>query len=257
MGAVITMMPEGTIKSAPASTYSFTYTHAKGFLYVVCTDQEDDTQKIATKVGDVMRACVEKNYTAMLQNPNINKEQRLELEDSLDKLLLTEMKVALVGFGGVGKTTMYKLVQGQEIPLDCLPTMFVTYKKLDMKIAEQEILLWDFAGQERFTPLWPMLLRGTHVILLVTDSTVENVLQTKRVFMGMIKKTKPDAIVYAIANKQDIPKIMSAKLVSRVLGVESYEMCAIDPSERGKLQGLITKGIESYLKQRKEKEKGL
>ncbi|OLS12519.1 MAG: Rab B GTPase [Promethearchaeota archaeon CR_4] len=254
MGTTITMMQEGVVKNVPASTYSFTYTHAKGFLYVICTDQDDDKQIIATKVGEIMQVCVEKNYTVMLQNPNLTKEKRLEIEDTLDKILTTEIKVALVGFGGIGKTTMYRLVQGQEIPLDNLPTMFVTYKKLEEKIADQEILLWDFAGQERFTPLWPMLLRGTQVILLVTDSTVENVLQTKRVFIGMIKKTKPEAIVYAIANKQDRPKAMSAKLVSRVLGVDTYEMCAIDPSERQKLQGIITQGITAYLKQQKEKE---
>ncbi len=254
MGGIITSMPEGQIKSVPAGNYKFTYTHAGGFLYVVCSDTDDDTEKLSERLGKVKDAMIQQ-YNAYLRSPNVTKEQMKEMEDRIDKLLLAEIKVALVGFGGVGKTTMYQLVQGSDIPLDYLPTMFVQYKKLDNSgIAETEVLLWDFAGQERFTPLWPMLLRGTHVILLCTDSTVENVLQTKRVFMSMIKKNKPDAIVYGIANKQDLPNAMSAPLVQRVLGIDTHELCAIDPSERRKLQRLIGHAIEEYLKQEKEKE---
>jgi len=187
---------------------------------------------------------------------NLTKDQKNEMEDTIDKMLLSDLKVALVGFGGVGKTTLYQLVQGHDIPLDYLPTMFVQYKKMDGKIADTDVLLWDFAGQDRFTPLWPMLLRGTHIILLVTDSTVENVLSTKRVFMGLIKKARPDAVVMGIANKQDLPKAMSAPLVKRVLGIdEVFALCAIDPSERKKLQGIIAHGIEMYLERQGEKEK--
>ena len=81
----------------------------------------------------------------------------------------SEIKVALVGFRWGRKTTLFTLIKVNDIPLDYLPTMYVSYKRMDGKIAETDVILWDFAGQERFTPLWPMLLRGTHVILLVTD----------------------------------------------------------------------------------------
>ncbi|MBD3352443.1 MAG: GTP-binding protein [Candidatus Lokiarchaeota archaeon] len=258
MAGLIQTMPEGTSKTVPAGNYMFTYTHAAGYIYVICSDSDDDKEELKEKVRDFMMKMVEQ-YNSYIENPNLTKKQKAEMEDTLDRLLLSEIKVALVGFGGVGKTTIYQLVQGSDIPLDYLPTMFVQYKKMDGKIAETDVLLWDFAGQDRFTPLWPMLLRGTHVILLVTDSTVENVLSTKRVFMGLIKKARPDAVVLGVANKQDLPKAMDAKLVKRVLGIDNdvYPLCAIDPSERRKLQKVISTGIELYLKKQEEKDKML
>lgn len=256
MTGLIQTMAEGSIKTVPAGNYMFTYTHAAGYIYVICSDSDDDKKQLEEKLRNFMMKMVEK-YNSYIENPNLTKAQKTEMEDVIDRILLSEIKVALVGYGGVGKTTLYQLIQGHDIPLDYLPTMFVSYKKMDGKVAETDVLLWDFAGQDRFTPLWPMLLRGTHVILLVTDSTVENVLSTKRVFMGLIKKARPDAVVFGIANKQDLPKAMNAGLVKRVLGIETevFPICAIDPSERRKLQGIIAQGIEMYLKQQAEKSK--
>jgi small GTP-binding protein len=255
MQAMISTMPEKSAKSVPAGSYKFTYAHVRGYIFVLCSDVDDAEPDLHKKLASALDRIQEK-YLGYLADPSLSKEKREEMADNIDKLLLSEIKVALVGFGGVGKTTLFQLIQGYDIPLDYLPTMFVSYKRLDGKIAETDVLIWDFAGQERFTPLWPMLLRGTHVILLVTDSTVENVLQTKRVFMKLIKKARPDAICIGLANKQDLPKAMAAPLVKKVLGVdEVHGVCAIDPSERRKLQNIIAHGIEMFLAQQAEKEK--
>jgi small GTP-binding protein len=247
MAGVIVSMPEGQVKSVPARPHKFTYAHKEGLIYVLSSDIDDPDEDLAKKLGNLLERSGEvvKKYLS-LATPQ--KQDQEELENHIDRSLISEIKVALVGYGGTGKTTMFQLVHGTDIPLDYLPTMFVQYKKLDNRLAESEVLLWDFAGQQKFTPLWPMLLHGTNVILLVTDSTVENVLQTKRVFMSLIKKARPNAVVIGMANKQDLPNAMSAALVKKVLKIdEVYGLCAIDPSERRKLQNIIAHGIEMFL----------
>ena len=150
----------------------------------------------------------------------------------LDDVIVTMLKICLLGQGGVGKSTMLKLLTGAAISGVYVPTVAVDVEKLQgVRFGPYELVVWDFAGQERFRSLWGYYLRNADAVLLVSDSTLRNVLATRDI-LEMVRKNASSAIVWAIANKQDLPGPLSAKLVQRILCIQTYGLVAIDPRYR-------------------------
>jgi len=145
-------------------------------------------------------------------------------------------KIALVGFSGVGKTTISRLIRAEEIPMEHVPTM--TGDIVTIKIGKLYFHLWDFAGQEQFSFLWPQFIQDSDAVLIVSDSTVQNIDKSK-FFIDLVKKEVPDARVSVIANKQDIPDAIAPKKIEKLLGVKTYGMVAVDPENRAKMIQII------------------
>lgn len=164
--------------------------------------------------------------------------------EKVDDYVTMTLKVSIIGYGGVGKTTLVKLLSGGIPPTSYVPTVAIDIEKLEgVRIGTYEVSTWDFAGQERFRKLWDLYFRGSRIILLVTDSTLENVLNSKDVVDQVRRKEREDTYfhpeVLAIANKQDLPGALSPALVQRILGVKAYPMVAIDPTNRQKALDII------------------
>lgn len=66
---------------------------------------------------------------------------------------------------------------------------------------------------------------------MVTDSTLENVLNSKDI-VDLIRRKEIVAEVVAIANKQELLGALSPALVQRILGVKTYGMVSIDTENR-------------------------
>ena len=67
----------------------------------------------------------------------------------------SKLKIALVGEGGVGKTTTLHLLMGEQPPLQYIPTIALSMEVIEnIQFANYSLVLWDFAGQERFRRLW-------------------------------------------------------------------------------------------------------
>ncbi|MGQ4911095.1 MAG: ADP-ribosylation factor-like protein [Candidatus Thorarchaeota archaeon] len=158
---------------------------------------------------------------------------RDNLDDILGELIFTRFKVSFVGSGGVGKSTLLRLLFGKEpAPGGYVPTINVAVDSSEtIQFGTFLVTLWDFAGQAVFQDLWSFYFSGTDVIFLITDSSFRNVMQTKSLLRN-IKKEAPAVPLFIIANKQDLPESMKAEKIKRLLGAPTFPMVATDKSRR-------------------------
>ncbi len=145
-------------------------------------------------------------------------------------------KISIVGFSGVGKTTTTRLIKSEEIPMQHIPT--ITGEVATIKIGKLNFYLWDFAGQNQFDFLWEKFIRGSDAVLLMTDSTLEN-LEKSRFFIELVNKAVPYARFAVIANKQDLPEAKEVEDIERLMGNKTYGFVAIDTNNRPKMIRII------------------
>ncbi|MFX1560131.1 MAG: ADP-ribosylation factor-like protein [Promethearchaeota archaeon] len=158
---------------------------------------------------------------------------RDNLDDILGELIFTRFKVSFVGSGGVGKSTLLRLMFGKEpAPGGYVPTINVAVDSSEtIQFGTFLVTVWDFAGQAVFQDLWSFYFSGTDVIFLITDSSFRNVMQTKSLLRN-IRKEAPAVPLFIIANKQDLPESMKAEKIKRLLGAPTFAMVATDKSRR-------------------------
>ena len=159
------------------------------------------------------------------------------LDDYLDSIHKNiKPKIAVVGFSGVGKTTIKNLIKMDEIPLQHIPT--ISGDVATIKIGNLQFSLFDFAGQEQFSYLWKGFLRGSNAILVVTDSTPLNV-EKSRFFIDLRNDEAPYARIAIIGNKQDLKNNMDVTNIENILGIKTYPMIANKPENRDKMIQVI------------------
>jgi len=150
-------------------------------------------------------------------------------------------KISLVGFSGVGKTTITRLIKAEEIPMQHIPT--ITGDIATIKIGKLHFHLWDFAGQEQFSYLWNNFIKGSDAVLLITDSSLENVEKSK-FFLELIKEQAPNAHTAIIGNKQDLDESMKPEQIEKILGLKTYSMIAKNPDNRDKMIQIVADILE-------------
>jgi len=197
------------------------------FILTFVTDGRDEERTIKHKV----REGAGRISTALRGNSMGYIKDNLE--DILGELIFTRFKVSFVGSGGVGKSTLLRLLFGRDpAPGGYVPTINVAVDSSEtIQFGTFLVTIWDFAGQAVFQDLWQFYFAGTDVIFLVCDSSFRNVMQTKTLLRN-IKKEAPAVPLFIIANKQDLPESMKAEKIQRLLGAPSFPMVATDKTRR-------------------------
>ncbi|MFX0044420.1 MAG: ADP-ribosylation factor-like protein [Candidatus Hermodarchaeota archaeon] len=157
------------------------------------------------------------------------------------------VKVALMGSGYAGKSTLIKLLTENTEKLDTnyQPTVGCDVGTISLDDSTRVTLL-EMGGQSHFEFMWADLLKGSKMVVVVTESNPKAVLKTRMLLQKY--KDKIDGVpVIAIANKQDIPGSMKPRSVEDLLGVPTYGMVAIDPKQRLDGYKLIVSGLKDMV----------
>jgi small GTP-binding protein len=165
-------------------------------------------------------------------------------EQIISRFIQSQFVIALVGNMGVGKTSLLHLLMGKPPPESHVPTIAVNCEVIeDMKFANYDLVIFDFAGREAAGSLWDFSL--VDMIFLVTDSTLKNIVSSKSIFSEILSEY-PEMPVIVFANKQDTPNSLDPTAISKVIGSTSYAMVAIDLAYRDKLLRAIVDALSGY-----------
>lgn len=157
------------------------------------------------------------------------------------------VKVALMGSGYAGKSTLIKLLteNTEKLNTNYQPTVGCDVGTISLDDSTRVTLL-EMGGQSHFEFMWADLMKGSKMIVVVTESSPKAVLKTRMLLQKY--KDKIDGVpVIAIANKQDIPGSMKPRSVEDLLGVPTYGMVAIDPKQRLDGYKLIVNGLRDMV----------
>ncbi|MHA1358189.1 MAG: ADP-ribosylation factor-like protein [Candidatus Helarchaeota archaeon] len=170
-------------------------------------------------------------------------EKQVELDELADDIFVElPAKIAIIGASGVGKSTITALLQNEELPRKHIPTITADVDEIVIGGAER-IFLHDTGGQEQFGFLWGRWVKGADGIVVVVDSTPENLKESVH-FIELIKKEMPKAAIVIIANKQDLPNAVAPEKIEQELGFITYPMVAIDRSNRENLLTIFANVIK-------------
>ncbi|MFW9850161.1 MAG: ADP-ribosylation factor-like protein, partial [Candidatus Thorarchaeota archaeon] len=135
---------------------------AKDIILVFVTDKGEDEGAIGDRLDSAVKSL----------RRHLMKRELIEVLEQygtiIDPSVVTRLKIALVGEGGVGKTTTLHLLMGDTPPLQYVPTIALNLETVEnIRFGNYSLVLWDFAGQERFRNLWKFYFHGADVIFLV------------------------------------------------------------------------------------------
>lgn len=101
---------------------------------------------------------------------------------------MLQKKICMLGFFGVGKTSLVRRYVSSVFSDTYLTTVGVKIDKKTVTVREQTLnmLLWDIAGADDISALRTSYLRGAAGYLLVADGTRPETLEAARSMQGRV-----------------------------------------------------------------------
>ncbi|MFW9997956.1 MAG: ADP-ribosylation factor family protein [Candidatus Odinarchaeota archaeon] len=174
-----------------------------------------------------------------------------KLRDSMAKRDLT-VKIAWLGLGNAGKTTIIKKLLTDQFDEGSRPTLAMNYEEFlsdNIKIAS-----WDIGGQKTYRDaLWNTYIAGSMGLIYVIDAADPDQFPDARKELWKYVLDRQDnrrIPILILANKQDLPTAQTAGQVARAMDLHKVteHSYAILPTS-AKTGFNIAEGLE-WLRQR-------
>lgn len=221
-------LQEWKIDSMEIERYRYVYMNSHDTQFIITMDRQASLQK----VSEAMMSLVSKFMTVFESILDTDEWKSTDFSPfgAGFRAVVSRIpvKVCLAGHGGTGKTTLLELatLPSKGPPQEYVPTFFGDKALLKADFDPYIFSMFDLGGQDRFVQEWSKIIRSGSMIVVVTDSTQENLEWTKRVAYPVLKAELPYARAMAIANKQDLPGALSPEEVGSQLGIPAYGMQA-------------------------------
>lgn len=114
-------------------------------------------------------------------------------------------KVALIGEGGVGKTSIALRYTEERFDQNMKITIGVNFasKKIMANGVPLTLLIWDLGGQPRFREVVSDYFKGTKLAIVTYDATRFFTLERLPEWIDRLKENAPDAELLFVGNKVD------------------------------------------------------
>ncbi len=204
--------------------YKFISRDCGGAIIIFVSDLEEPDEDLVNKITRASRSIRRE------MNKHSTNQVKANYEKIISRFVQSRFVIAFVGQSGVGKTSLLHLLMGRPSPEEYTPTIAVNTEVVeDIKFANYELVIFDFAGHESARRLWDF--SATDMIFFLTDSTLKNIIASKKI-LSEISEEYPDVPIVVFANKQDTPNSLDPSAISKVMGSTAYAMVAIDLAYR-------------------------
>ena len=134
-------------------------------------------------------------------------------------MLVSEIniKITILGYWGVGKTSIVNSFIGKEILDIYIPTIGSYIARKEYKLGSTHIRLniWDIGGQRSFNPLNPVFFSNLDAAFLVFDlsNPKETLLELYNPYLKNLAQYSPECQIYIIGNKSDLIKLEDSEIL--------------------------------------------